>query len=105
MPKKKFFTACAAIFLMMSWGAAAVTSSGTSPEKTRRSLDMHLATLKSLFPNLQGNAVDQASGAAVLTVFASSDEQARVLARKPAAETLLGVPVRIEIIDAPVKQQ
>jgi hypothetical protein len=105
MFKRKLFAPFATMFLLVAGGAAAVTSSDISPAKVRRSLDMHLTALKSLFPNLQGDAVDHASGAAVLIVFAATDEQAKVFAEKPAAEALLGVPVRIEIIGAPVAQQ
>jgi len=105
MLMKKPVITCVALLLLMSWGAAAETSPGVSPERTRQSLNIHMTALKSLFPNLQGIAVDRASGAAVLTVFASTEEDANALAKQSAAEKLLAVPVRINVIGAPLKQQ
>jgi hypothetical protein len=102
---RKTFHAYGVIFLLVRCGAAAESSSGTSPTKTRQSPSKHGAALKSLFPGIQGNAVDHTSGTAVLVAWASTDGRAKVLAKKRAAEMRMGVPVRIDIIGAPVKQQ
>ena len=105
MLMKKLVNPCVALLLLMSWEAIAETSPRVSPERTRQSLNIHMPALKSLFPNLQGVAVDSESGTAVLTVFASGAGDANALAKQSSAEKLLAVPVRIKVIGAPLKQQ
>ena len=102
---KRLAITCVSLLLMMSLQATAENSLRVSPGKTRQLLNTHMTALRSLFPNLQGIAVDRASGAAVLTVFASTEGDTNALAKQTAAEKLLTVPVRINVISAPLKQQ
>ena len=105
MLMRRLVLACVASLLLLSWDVSAETTRAVSPEKTWQSLSIHGTALKSLFPNLQGVAVDRESDAAVLTIFAYVTERADTLAKRSAAENLLDVPVRINVIDAPLKQQ
>ena len=85
--------------------AANAAESRVSPEKTWQSLDSHATALKSLLPGIQGMYVEKTTSTAVLDVFARPEEQDKVLAKLPEVEKLLGVPVRITIIGAPLIQQ
>jgi len=105
MLMRRLVLACVASLLLRSWDVSAETSQAASPEKTWQSLSSHRTSLKSLFPNLQGVAVDRESGAAVLTIFALVTRSANTLAKRSAAEKLLDVPVRIDVIGALLKQQ
>ncbi len=85
--------------------AAASVSDAAAPARARQALQAHAGALRALFPGLQGTRVDQATGAAVLDVLAPTPARAGVSALRPDAEALLGVPVRIEFLDAPLRQQ
>ncbi|WP_242112515.1 hypothetical protein [Luteimonas aquatica] len=63
------------------------------------------ARLKTWFPTLQGMYTDARTGEKVLYVLAEDDLRGADDDRKRQAERLLGMPVRLKVLPAPIKEQ
>jgi hypothetical protein len=77
---------------------AGVNEPGTAVER-------NLNALRILLPGLQGSYFDEKTSTIVLDVFASEADTELTLSKRESAERLLGHPVRIELLSAPLELQ
>lgn len=82
--------------------AQAVTTSQAQPVQ---SVGASVDDLKAIFPTLQGRHNDTATGEIVLDILAADADAATLNENKAAAERLLGAPVRLSVLPAPLQQQ
>ncbi|MEY1662701.1 hypothetical protein [Isoalcanivorax beigongshangi] len=61
--------------------------------------------LKAIFPTLQGRHVDPATGQVVLDILAADTADKALSDNKKAAGKLLGAPVRLSVLPAPLQPQ
>jgi hypothetical protein len=92
---------------------AATISSETPPHDANKDVSVsdaatavvrNMAALSAIVPGIQGNYVDE-KGVIVLDVFATGDSVKTAQSKQAEVERLLGHPVRMNFLDAPLVQQ
>lgn len=79
------------------------TGAAATLDTLARTISAKLPALKLALPDLQGAHVDERTGEIVLKVYAVGAAVAAVTARTAEMATLVGQPVRIEVVDAPAR--
>jgi hypothetical protein len=76
---------------------------GASDAKT--AVQRNMTALNDILPGIQGNYVDDKDGVIVLDIYATGDAVKAAQAKQAEVERLLGHPVRMNFLDAPLTEQ